>query len=171
MTGQKTLRSLHGRDTLSSDLTTSRTDPTRTPPLIGALLRMPWEIVRERMLSGLHDRGYTDLVPAHLTVLQYPGPEGLRPSELAARTRMSKQAVNYLLGQMEQLGYLTREDAPDDQRSKRIRLTTRGRSVISAIREIVLDVETEWARRLGPGPFERLRDLLTDLGAIADPGV
>ncbi|MGH2866545.1 MAG: MarR family winged helix-turn-helix transcriptional regulator [Solirubrobacteraceae bacterium] len=150
-------------------MTTSPTDPIPTPPLIGALLRMPWEVVRERMLSGLHARGYTDLVPAHLTVMQYPGPEGLRPSELAARTRMSKQAVNYLLGQMEQRGYLTREDAPDDQRSKRIKLTTRGRAVIRAIRKIVLEVETEWERRLGPGPYQQLRELLTHLGAIADP--
>lgn len=155
---------------MSSDLTTSRTDPTPVPPLIGALLRMPWEVVRGRMLSGLHDRGYTDLVPAHLTVLQYPGPQGLRPSELAARTRMSKQAINYLLGQMEQLGYLTRADARDDQRSKRIQLTTRGRAVIRAIREIVLEVETEWQRRLGAEPFEQLRQLLTDLSAVADPG-
>ena len=63
------------------------------PPLIGALLRIPWEIVRERMLEGLHQRGFTDLIPADLTVLQYPGPDNLRPSELAARTRMSKQAL------------------------------------------------------------------------------
>lgn len=155
---------------MSSDLTISRADPRSSPPLIGALLRMPWEIVRGRMLSGLHDRGYTDLVPAHLTVLQYPGPEGLRPSELAARTRMSKQAANYLLGQMEQLGYLTREDAHDDQRSKHIQLTTRGHAVITAIREIVLEVEAEWKRQLGPEPFEQLRELLTQLSAIAYPG-
>lgn len=152
---------------MSSDLTTRRADPPRKPPLIGALLRMPWEVVRERMLSGLHSRGYTDLVPAHLTVLQYPGPEGLRPSELAAHTRMSKQAVNYLLGQMEQLGYLTREDDPGDQRSKRIQLTTRGRVAINAIREIVLEVETEWERELGPAAFEHLRELLTHLSTIA----
>jgi DNA-binding MarR family transcriptional regulator len=154
---------------MSSDLTTPGADPARPPPLIGALLRTPWEVVRERMLSGLRDRGYTDLVPAHLTVLQYPGPEGLRPSELAAQTRMSKQAVNYLLGQMEQLGYLTREDAIDDQRSKRIELTTQGRAVIKAIREIVREVETEWERQLGPGALDQLRELLTQLSAIAAP--
>ena len=32
----------------------------------------------------------------------------MRPSELYARTGMTKQALNYLLGQMEALGYLTR---------------------------------------------------------------
>ena len=106
------------------------------PPLIGALLRIPFETVRDRMLAGLHERGYTDLIAAHLDVFQYPGPENQRPIELAAQTRMSKQALNYLLGQLEQLGYLTREADDTDQRSKRIRLTPRGRTAGMAIREI-----------------------------------
>lgn len=136
------------------------------PPLIGALLRIPWEIVRQRMLDGLHQRGFTDLVPAHLTVLQYPGPDGQRPSELAERVRMSKQALNYLLGQMEDLAYLTREADSEDQRSKRVKLTARGHAVIRGIREIVAEVETEWETQLGAASFAQLRDLLTHLRAI-----
>jgi hypothetical protein len=77
------------------------------PPLIGALLRMPLDAVVARILAGLHEAGFTDLVPAHFPVLRYPGPENRRPSELAAEARMTKQAMNYLLGQMQQLGYLT----------------------------------------------------------------
>jgi hypothetical protein len=53
-------------------------------------------------------------------VLRYPGAEHRRPSELAADARMTKQAMNYLLGQMQRLGYLTRDDDPDDQRFKRV---------------------------------------------------
>ena len=73
------------------------------PPLIGALLRMPWEVVQHRMLERLHERGFDDLDAAHLNVFQYPGPQGARPSELAARLRISKQALNYLLGELERL--------------------------------------------------------------------
>lgn len=119
------------------------------------------------MLAGLHRRGFTDLIPAHLTVLQYPGPENLRPSELAARTRMSKQALNYLLRQMENLGYLSREPDDSDHRSKRVKLTARGYSAIDAIREIVTEVENEWEAQLGPEPFRQLRYLLTQLRPIA----
>jgi len=135
------------------------------PPLVGALLRLPWEVVRARMLSGLHARGYRDLVPAHLNVLQYPGPQGLRPSELAARLRMSKQAANYLLGQMEQLGYLERRAERADPRRKRIRLTPRGRRAAAAIREIVKDVEAEWRRELGSERFDEFMRLLRELNA------
>jgi DNA-binding MarR family transcriptional regulator len=160
---------------LSSDFTQpdARGADAPPPPLIGALLRIPFETVRDRMLTGLHQRGYTDLVAAHLDVFQYPGPENQRPSELAAKTRMSKQALNYLLGQLEQLGYLTREADDSDQRSKRIRATPRGRAAGNAIREIVQEVETEWEQQLGPRKFSQLRRLLAQLHAITtatDPG-
>jgi DNA-binding MarR family transcriptional regulator len=131
--------------------------------LIGALLRGPWEVVHERMLAGLHERGYTDLVAAHLSVMQYPGPQDLRPSELAAMARMTRQAVNYLLGEMERLGYLKRVPDESDQRTKRIRVTRRGRAAGRAMREIVLEVEAEWAQQLGPRRFAQLRELLAEL--------
>jgi DNA-binding MarR family transcriptional regulator len=117
------------------------------------------------MLSGLHDAGFTDLVPAHLTVLRYPGPESRRPSDLAADTRMTKQAVNYLLGQMEQLGYLTRNDDPEDQRSKRIHLTRRGHAALQNIRDTIRQIETELERELGPEQFAQLRQLLIQINA------
>jgi DNA-binding MarR family transcriptional regulator len=156
------------RMTLSNAFTQRDTAGTADlpPPLIGALLRIPFETVRDRMLAGLHQRGYTDLIAAHLDVFQYPGPENQRPIELATQTRMSKQALNYHLGQLEQLGYLTREPDNSDQRSKRIHLTPRGRAAGKAIREIVGEVEADWEAQLGPRKFVALRDLLTQLHAI-----
>ena len=154
---------------LSSGFTSAPGDTTTPPPpMIGALLRMPFDTVRDRMLVGLHERGYTDLVAAHLNVLQYPGPDNRRPSEVAADTRMTKQALNYLLGQLEQLGYLIRQDDDTDQRSKRIHLTPRGHAAVRAIREIVRDVEAEWEQQLGPRNFAKLRELLMQL-ARAEP--
>jgi DNA-binding MarR family transcriptional regulator len=138
-------------------------DPSVGEPLIGALLRMPWETVRGRMLEGLHARGFTDLHPAHLNVLQYPGPTGVRPSELAVRTRMSKQALNHLLGQMERLGYLERREDPAHRRARRVQLTCRGQDALHAIREIVREVEAGWAARLGGERFALLRELLIEL--------
>ena len=136
------------------------------PPLIGALLRMPLETVRRRMLERLHEHGFTDLEPAHLIVLQYPGPQGARPSELAARLRMSKQALNYQLGQLERLGYLERRPDPQDLRSKRIVLTPRAESAVPVIRDAVAEVEADWARALGPERFGQLRELLIELNEL-----
>ncbi len=121
------------------------------------------------MLAGLHDRGFTDLGAAHVDVWRYPGPENQRPSELATQTHMTKQALNYLLGQLEQLGYLTRETDRNDQRFKRVRLTPKGRAATTAIYEIVREVEAEWEQQLGPRKFGQLRRLLTELYTITPP--
>jgi DNA-binding MarR family transcriptional regulator len=157
---------------LSSDFTQDPVDgPAAPPPLIGALLRIPFETVRERMLAGLHERGFGDLVAAHLDLFQYPGPENERPSTLAKRTQMSKQALNYLLGQMERLGYLERRPDADDQRFRRVHLTRRGQAAVRAIREIVLEVEADWEQQLGPERFVQLRHLLQRLNAGVVPSV
>lgn len=136
------------------------------PPLIGALLRMPVDAVRQRMLERLHERGFDDLVSAHLTVLQYPGPQGMRPSDLAARLRMSKQALNYLLGELERLDYIERLPDPEDMRSRRIALTPRSVAAAGVIREAVSEMEAEWAQKLGQKRFAQLRALLLELNQL-----
>ena len=145
------------------DLSSRFTESPPGPPLIGALLRRPLDAVREHMLERLHEHGFDDLDPAHLVVLQYPGPQGLRPSELAARVGMSKQAVNYVLGQLERRDYVVREQHPDDQRSRRIALTERGYAVIPVIRRAVAEVEEAWERELGAERFAQIRELLVEL--------
>jgi DNA-binding MarR family transcriptional regulator len=149
----------------SSGFTTSSRGDEKPfgPPLIGALLRMPWDAVQQHMLDRLHTSGFEDFDAAYLTVFQYPGPQGTRPSELAARLRISKQALNYLLGELERLGYLERRGDPDDLRSKRIALQPRGIAAVGVIREAVGEVEAAWAQQLGAERFDELRNLLLEL--------
>src|SRR5262245_11625201 len=141
----------------SSRFTQSYPEQALGPPMIGALLRMPWEHVLQRMLERLHERGFDDLDAPHLNILLYPGPQGARPSELAARRGMSKQAVNYLLGELERLGYLERRADPDDRRSKRIVLTGRGEQAGHAIRDAVREAERDWEHQLGAERFAQLK--------------
>jgi DNA-binding MarR family transcriptional regulator len=119
------------------------------------------------MLERMYEGGFDDLDAAHLQVFQYPGPQGARPSELAERLRVSKQALNYLLGELERLGYLERQPDPDDLRSKRVALTPRGAAAIVAIREAVAEMESAWSKQLGPQRFAELRSLLLELNEPA----
>lgn len=135
--------------------------------MIGALLRVPLERVRRHMLERLHEHGFDDLEAAHLPVLQYPGPQGLRPSDLAGRLRMSKQAVNHQLGRLERLGYLERVPDSDDMRSRRIVLTKRAEAAVPVIRDAVAEMEAAWAEELGKERFAQLRDLLVELNGLA----
>jgi len=59
-------------------------------------------------------------------VLQFPGPDGVRSGTLAERAGISPQAINQLLRNLEDLGYITRSDAPDEGRARIIRFTKRG---------------------------------------------
>ena len=138
--------------------------------MVGALMRLPWEAVMERMLAALHAHGFDDIDGPRLSVLLWPGPDGMRPSELAARMRVTKQALNYLLGDLERLGYLERRPDPDDRRARRIAMTDRGRALVPVIRETVAQTEREWAAALGRDRFAQLRELLVDLNRLLDGG-
>ena len=135
-------------------------------PLIGALLRVPWEAMRARMLTRLRESGFDDFEPAHLTVFRYPNPDGARPSELAARLGISKQSLSYLLRELERLGYLERRSDPADLRAKRVVVTRRGKAAIAVIRSAVAELEREWAEQLGARRFAQLRSLLVELNDL-----
>ena len=155
------------RESSSSSFTNPENLPdTFGPPLIGALLRVPLQSVQQRMLDRLREAGFDDIDAAHMNVFQYPGPQGAKPSELAARLRITKQAVNYLLGELERLGYVERQPHPDDLRSKRVVLTPRSTAMIGVMRDAVAEMEAEWTERLGAERFAELRELLVDLNEL-----
>ena len=97
----------------------------RQPPFVGALLRMTYQAARRRQLEAQIERGFSDLNQAHLNVLVFPPPDGIRPTDLAERTYMTKQAMNYLLAQLESLGYIERR-AEKGQGRRLVYLTRRG---------------------------------------------
>ena len=142
---------------------------TTDGPLVGALLRVPLEAVWAHMLARLRENGFDDFEPAHFTVFRYPSPDGARPSELAARLGISKQALNYLLRELERLGYLERLPDPDDLRGKRIFVTPRGNAAIEVIRAAVTELEGEWAEQLGARRFAQFRSVLIELNELVRP--
>jgi DNA-binding MarR family transcriptional regulator len=129
--------------------------------LIGALLRVPAQAIHRRIISELNAAGFDELRLPHMAVLQFPGPDGVRPGALAERAAMSKQAMNQLLRSLESLGYVARSDAPNEGRARIVRLTTRGRAAYAKIHDILRDIEREWIAELGPKRFADLKALLT----------
>jgi DNA-binding MarR family transcriptional regulator len=133
------------------------------PPLIGALLRHAWQSVRQQVIVGLHEAGFMDLRPPHLAVLQHPAPRGARPSELAARAGMSRQAMNQLLNSLEEAGYVERRIGSDNTRE--IWLTSHGERAARVIRRTIEALEEDWSEHLGPSRFHNLKSALQDLRA------
>ena len=129
--------------------------------LIGALLRVPAQAIHRRIIKELNAAGFTELRVPHMAVLQFPGPNGVRPGTLAERAGMSKQAMNQLLRSLEGYGYIVRSDAPDEGRARMIRLSKRGRAAYAKIHDILREIEHEWTAELGPTRFAQLKDLLS----------
>jgi DNA-binding MarR family transcriptional regulator len=128
--------------------------------LIGALLRVPAQAIQRRLIAELNAAGFDDLRVAHMAVLQFPGPDRVRPGALAERAGMSKQAMNQLLKSLESLGYLVRSDVPDEGRARIVRVTRRGRAAYAKIHDILRDIERDWSAELGPTRFAELKELL-----------
>ena len=141
----------------------STDNPPKKPPLIGALLRVPAMAIHRKLIRELRASGFEDLSPPHMAVIQYPGPDGMRPSALAERAAMSKQAMNQLLKTLEGMGYVTRSATPDDGAGTVVHFTDRGRAAYQKMADILMDIEREWAEELGEKRFGELKRLLGDL--------
>lgn len=128
--------------------------------LIGALLRVPSEAIHRRIIRELNAAGFKELSLAHIAVFRFPGPDGVRPGVLAERAGMSKQAMNRLLGTLEDLGYLMRSDAPEEGRARVVHFTKRGRAAWTKAIAVLQDIEREWMAELGPKDFKQLKQLL-----------
>jgi DNA-binding MarR family transcriptional regulator len=128
--------------------------------LIGALLRVPAQAIQRRIITGLNAAGFEELRLPHMAVLQFPGPDGVRPGVLADRAGMSKQAMNQLLRSLEEVGYVARSDHPEEGRARIVHLTKRGRAAYTTAIEILRDIEREWSAELGPKQFAQLKELL-----------
>lgn len=128
-----------------------------------ALLRLASEIGQTTLYERLEAAGYTQIRPAHFRLLRFPGPHGVRPTELANRLGTSKQAINPLINDLEHWGYLERRPDSIDQRGRVLWLTDRGLKLMATIKQLHVQIEADWRRELGPRRFQILRTTLRDL--------
>lgn len=130
---------------------------------LGYLLRLPYEILSDRVYAGLAASGFPDLRRAHSSVFRHIAASGSRVSELADRAHMTKQSMGYLVESLAGLGYL--EIVPDaaDGRAKLVRLTARGHKVSMTLVRLSRAVEREFGELLRPGEMAHLRAGLEDL--------
>jgi DNA-binding MarR family transcriptional regulator len=136
-------------------------------PYVGALLRMSYRVSRQRSLQALIEGGFTDLNPALLSAFFYPPPHGVRPIDLAEKANMTKQAMNYLVSQLESLGYMERHAEKTGGR-RLVYLTRRGWMVFETLWVTQLQLQADWAAQLGEERFGKFMNMLRQLAGF-DP--
>jgi DNA-binding MarR family transcriptional regulator len=135
--------------------------------MLGALLRSAYRAFMDPFEPGLAAAGYADVRLSHMPVLQPLSmqPTGMRASELAARARMTKPSIGYLIEDLEQCGYVERVPDPSDGRAQLVRLTPRGWEMSQMGRRLVRQAEARWAELIGTDAVEDLRQRLQALVA------
>ncbi len=145
----------------------SSTDASRVPgieqaPYIGALLRLALQTARGRIVQALNEKGLDDINQAYAPLFQYPPIDGMRPSDLAKRLGISKQALNHLLGQVEKLGYVERR-AAQGNRGAAVHFTERGWLVLETSVATMQQLEADWQAQIGERRFAELKATLREL--------
>ncbi|MDX6479572.1 MAG: hypothetical protein QOG85_82 [Gaiellaceae bacterium] len=122
------------------------------------------------MLERVKAAGHVEVTEAMIALFRFAGVDQRRPSQIARNARLSKQATNDMLRELERLGYLARHPDPDDGRARIIRLTERGRALDSAVWEAGRAVEQSWRRRLPAEEWATFNDVLAGvIGAHGQP--
>ena len=140
--------------------------PATEPRLIGSLLRVAWERVREHVYQGVCSDGFDDLNRAHVALFRYEGLEGQRPSQVADRMQITKQSVNDLLRHLENRGYVESEPDSNDKRARLIRLTARGRLLEASTWKHAGTAENRLKKHIGVKRFATLLEILRAIQEI-----
>ena len=130
---------------------------------IGQLLGRALRGFRVDLYQRAQAAGYGDIREAHLQVFGSIDWTGTRLTELAARSNMTRPAMAELVDELELAGYLARGPDPSDGRAKLIRLTRRGRRVLTKALRAVDDIEREYAGGIGAQRFDALVSSLQSL--------
>jgi DNA-binding MarR family transcriptional regulator len=140
------------------------------PPAIGGLLRLAWQLHRDRLYQRVSAAGFPNVTRAQFELFRWPGIDGLRPGEVAQSNGLSKQTVNDLLGELERNGYVERHAYPGDGRARVVHLTARGKELQRVTHETSRGLEATWATTVGAKRFAALRSTLEEIVARGLPG-
>jgi len=127
------------------------------------LLRDAHDTVDAENHAALAQNGFADIKPWHHTVLRNLGEDGSRPSELATRARITRQAVTKVVDELERLELVRRDPDPDDGRGVIVRYTDRGRAGLDIARKRMLELEAQFAERVGATRWADARAVLETL--------
>lgn len=117
------------------------------------------------LVDGLHERlrarGWTDVRPAFGFALLAARDGPTSATELANLMGTTKQAGSKLAAAMVDAGYLVAATQAVDGRVRPLRLSARGRRLLSTVDSIYEELEAAWAEAIGDAALERLRRDLT----------
>jgi DNA-binding MarR family transcriptional regulator len=130
------------------------------PTPLGSLLTAASQRLSAELDASLRSAGFADLRAAHAPVFMVLDPRGTRITDVAQRTKMTKQAVGELVRYLAERGYLTVQPDPADRRAKLVVLTDRGWHAIRAGERVIAQFDAWLERSIGGPEVAQLRTAL-----------
>ena len=117
--------------------------------------------------SGMLERGFDDVRPAHGFAFVRISRGDATVVDVASHLGISKQAASQLVELLVQRGYVERTPHPSDARSALLSLTAHGWACTRAAEQSAADTIAGWERTVGRA---RMESLASTLDAVAEPG-
>lgn len=120
------------------------------------------------MMPEIVKDGFNGITPAFVNLISLLDATGIRPTTLAQRVGITKQAIGQLVRELEVRGYV--EQVPDstDTRAKIVRLTKHGVALHGACAEARLKLQSVIIAKLGKLKVSRLQRDLIELAAVLE---
>jgi DNA-binding MarR family transcriptional regulator len=132
---------------------------------VGRLFLLASRIFERAALEEWRQLGFDDLRLVHLALIRDLPVEGMRTTDIADSTGMTKQAVGQLAMELEELGYLLRLPDPTDGRAKLVCYAPRGQELVAIIPQVIMRAEAKIKSVVGTDDFIILRRALKQLVA------
>jgi DNA-binding MarR family transcriptional regulator len=131
-------------------------------------LRLAYDLGRTEMLGRIHAAEHPGVTSAMIALFRFAGVDQRRPSEIAVTARLSKQATNDLLRELERLGYVERHPDPTDGRARIVKLTPRGQALDEAVWRAGREAEQSLRDRFDDKQWATFNDVLEKLIAATE---
>ena len=120
------------------------------------------------MMTEVASCGFKDMTPAFVSLMSLLDPTGSRPTILAKRVGITKQAIGQLVRELEARGYVEQVSDSTDTRAKIVRLTKRGVALHAACAKARLGLQSVVIAKLGKLKVSRLQRDLAELAAVLE---
>lgn len=138
----------------------------RLPDHLVALVDRANRRVRRDIASRVDWTGFDGLKPWHMPLLSLTPDTGARPTELARRAQVTKQALTQLIRELVAGGYIELVVDPRDRRARIVRRTARADAAIARANAAIARLEADWSARIGAERYQAFREVLA---VLADP--
>ncbi len=139
-------------------------------PMI-ALAEKAARALRTDMLTHAHERGFTQIQPAHNAVFATLPPEGARTADMAARAGITRQSMGEVVRDMVRLGILEMVPDPADGRAKIVTFTEEGLHVAQQGFSHIIDLDRQFREEFGDADFETTCRVLARIQEMLDDGL